>query len=128
MIKTEMSISEFRERLLSVPETGKVRSYYEYRLGDGALKIEAIIEDEPSVIEKHAAVSVTRQCFGFGIYLLVSFIIICILFHEPLLNGEYDGDDTASIAALFVCILMPVFGLSAIIVGLYRRYIKGCKD
>ena len=124
MRKTEMSVKEFRERMLSIPENGKVRIYAESRLCDGALNIEAIIEDDPIVMKEYAKKGTTNQCFAYGFFFLIASVILLFLFHEGVQSGEFNNDDITRLMAVAVCSLFPCLGFSLIVVGLYRRFFK----
>lgn len=124
MRKTEMSVKEFRERMLSIPENGKIRIYAESRLCDGALNIEAIIEDDSAVMKEYAKKNTTIQCFVYGFFFLFASVILLFLLHEGFQSGEFDIDDIIILVAVAVSSLFPCLGFSLIVIGLYRRFFK----
>ena len=118
------NISELKEKIAMLPDTLDLKQCYSERRYDGSVEIGILIKDEftAKVMEENKKKNITRQCFVWGVFFMISTILLLPIFlvgfnKENLYNG-----DTETILSICMMVLYIIITLLCFCIGIYRKY------
>jgi uncharacterized membrane protein (GlpM family) len=117
------TIDELKEKIAVLPDTVKLKLFYSERRYDGGIEIGIVLEDSltENFKAKNEVRSTTRQYFVWGVFFLVSSILLLPVYlagldKEDLFNGNIQAILCTCMMGLFVLITFLCFS-----VGIYRK-------
>ena len=124
LLSTASNISELKEKIATLSDTLNLKKCCYERRYDGVIEIFILIEDEltAKVMEDNEKKNITRQCFVWGVFFLVSSILLFPIYivgfsREKLYNGDTETILSTCMMGLFIFITFLCFSI-----GIYRKF------